>query len=87
MQGGKNGAIHFQQTVEPCFAVLRHRLKAWLDDFLIYAPNEEEILRCLETFFDICREKELKRLREKISILRYEGQMVGPNTGRDWCPI
>ena len=60
MQGSRNGPVYFQQTVEPCFADIRSRLKAWLDDFLLHARNEEQLLKALLAFLEICRDKGLK---------------------------
>lgn len=60
LQGGRNAVIHFQRHIEPLFAKLRSNIKSWIDDFLLYAKTEEELLRLLEQFFEICRTYRLK---------------------------
>ncbi len=41
-QGGCNSAANFQEKVKQCFAELKESLKAWLDDFMLYARIEEK---------------------------------------------
>jgi len=60
LQGGRNSGANFQSRVEPCFSAQRHALKAWLDDFALHAPTEEQLLRELQTFLTTCRNKNLK---------------------------
>ncbi len=54
-QGACNFAANFQEKVEQCFLELKDNLKAWLDDFMLYARDEEHLLRILRRFFEICR--------------------------------
>lgn len=54
LQGLANATAHFQRTIEPLFASLREHVKAWLDDFIIHAENEEKLLEVLDTFCRIC---------------------------------
>ncbi|MEM1369511.1 MAG: reverse transcriptase family protein, partial [Cyanobacteria bacterium P01_H01_bin.15] len=58
-QGGCNSAANFQEKVEPCFIELRDHYKAWLDDFLIFAESEDQLLQILRRFFEICRTRRL----------------------------
>ena len=55
LQGLKNATAFFQSSVEPLFAEMRAKMKAWLDDFNLYAINEAELLELLEQFFSICK--------------------------------
>ncbi len=43
---------NFQEKVEQCFVELKENLKAWLDDFMLYA-RDEELLRIRRRFFEI----------------------------------
>ncbi len=54
-QGGCNSAANFQEKVEQCFVELKESLKAWLHEFMLYARDEEHLLRILRRFFEICR--------------------------------
>lgn len=58
-QGGCNSAANFQEKVEQCFTELKDHLKAWIDDFMLFAPTEEDLLRILRRFFEICRKRRL----------------------------
>ena len=58
-QGGCNSAANFQEKVEQCFIELKENLKAWLDDFMLYARDEEHLLCLLRRFFEICRTRRL----------------------------
>lgn len=59
VQGSCNSAQKFQVCVEPCFATLRDHKLAWIDDFLIYAKDETELLSVLESFLAICEKRNL----------------------------
>ncbi len=54
-QGGCNSAENFEEKVEQCFLELKDSLKPWLDDFMLYARDEEHLLRILRRFFEVCR--------------------------------
>ena len=58
-QGERTSAANFQEKIEECFAELRDHFRAWLDDYLIFAETEDELLRILRRFFEICRERNL----------------------------
>lgn len=58
-QGGCNSAANFQEKVEQCFTELKENFKAWIDDFMLFAPSEDDLLRILRRFFEICRKRRL----------------------------
>ena len=58
-QGGCKSAANFQEKVEQCFIELKENLKAWLHDFMLYARDEEHLLRILRRVFEICRTRRL----------------------------
>lgn len=60
LPGSTNAGMNFQSKVEPCFVEIRSRLKAWLDDFLLHAKDEGELLATIKTFFEVCRTRGLK---------------------------
>jgi hypothetical protein len=63
IQGGADGGNYFQGATQPLFleqAALWHRLLQWLDDFLIHAQHEDELLQALRAFFTVCHTYGLK---------------------------
>lgn len=58
-QGGCNSTANFQEKIEQCFMELRENFKAWLDDFMLFAKNEDQMLKILRRFFEICRNRRL----------------------------
>ena len=56
LQGLANATALFQRTVEPLFSSLRANVKAWLDEFIIHAADEDELLNVLDQFLGICEE-------------------------------
>ena len=59
LPGLTNATAYFQSTVEPLFAEMRSNMKAWLDDFNLFAKEEKRLLELLARFFEICAEKRL----------------------------
>lgn len=76
LQGLKNAGPFSQCTIEPLFEALRKNLKAWLDDFMLHAQTEEQLLHRLEEVISICDEHNLF-LSAKKSILF--------DTSIHWC--
>ena len=58
-QGGTNLVANFQEKVADCFNKLRQNFKAWLDDFILFATDEEYLLRMLHRLFELCRARRL----------------------------
>jgi len=81
-QGSRNAAQNFQAKVEPLFAELRDRLKAWLDDFLLYCTSEDELLDSLLRFFTICSDYNLYLSAKKCEFfqrtVRWCGRLISP---------
>lgn len=42
-----------------CFTELRENFKAWIDDFVIFATDEDHLLRFFRRLFEICRTRRL----------------------------
>jgi hypothetical protein len=58
IQGRTDAGNYSQGAKQPlCLeqAVLRHRLLRWLDDILVHAQTEDELLQALRAFFTVCR--------------------------------
>lgn len=62
-QGSTDAGNYFQGMTEPLFAQhadLIARILQWLDDFMLHAATEDELLMALRAFFSVCREHRLK---------------------------
>lgn len=83
LQGFANSVMHFQRSVEPKFASIRERIKAYLDDFIAHCKTEEDLLRTLESFFSICREHNLflsaKKCRFFLRKVTWCGRVIDSN--------
>ena len=80
IQGSTDAGNYFQGTTEPLFsqhADLMDKFLQWLDDFLLHAKTEEELLRALRAFFDICREFGLKVHALKTELFAKEATFCG----------
>ncbi len=65
LQGGTDSANYFQQVTSEAFDGRVKRMLQWIDDFLLHAPTEEELLKDIETFFEVCREYGFKMHAKK----------------------
>ena len=77
LQGLTNAVSYFQRTVEPLFSELRDSMKAWLDDFSLYAKTEKDLLDSLEIFLKICHEKGLYLSAKKCNLYTKELKWCG----------
>lgn len=59
LHGLKNATAHFTASVEPLFAELRRWMKSWVDDFILHAENEDELIDKIERFIEIAQEANL----------------------------
>lgn len=59
IQGGRNSAANFQESFSQFFEEIRDHFKAWLDDFIIFAAYEHELVRILRRFQEIFRSRNL----------------------------
>lgn len=83
LQGLTNATSHFQGTIEPLFSAIRKNLKAWLDDFNLYAKTEGQMLALLRTFFEICRDHNLFLSAKKCKLFKKEIRWCGRIIGKD----
>ena len=87
LPGLTNATAHFQSTIEPLFKELRKNLKAWRDDFILHSHTEEELLRVLERFVEICAERELFLSAKKCLFFESELKWCGRTiSGKGYRP-
>lgn len=77
LQGARNSAANFQSRVEPCFNSINERVKAWLDDFILFTRSEQEHLETLDSFLRICGEVGLKVSPRKSKLFVKEAKWCG----------
>ncbi|KAE8969159.1 hypothetical protein PF004_g26395 [Phytophthora fragariae] len=77
-QGCSDAAIHFQKTMEKCFATLlyKHRL-VWIDDLLLYADDIDTYLDKLAELFSLLNDFGLKLSVKKSSLYQTEVKWCG----------
>eukprot|EP00171_Calliarthron_tuberculosum_P004717 IDg4717t1 len=86
-QGGCKAAQNLLEKVEPCFANLADILKAWLDDFMLYAKNEDQMIHILRRFIEICRSRRSGYIAFEIRLLSSRGILDCnyPRTAAEIC--
>ena len=77
LQGGCDSGNHFQAVLAEKFEGRVDKMLQWIDDFLFYARNENELLLNLKCFFKVCQEIRLKIHAEKTSLFAREVQFCG----------
>ena len=77
LQGGSDSGNHFQAVLAQKFDGRVKRLLQWLDDFLMYAKNESQLLEDFEAFLSVCSEIGLKVHAEKTKFFMREAKFCG----------
>ena len=82
LQGGSDSGNHFQAVLQEQFSELNNLLQ-WIDDFLLHATTENELLDSIELFLQICQRINLKVHAEKTSFFCKEvtfcGRVISPS--------
>lgn len=65
LQGSTDAGNHFQSVTSNSFDEIGDNLLQYLDDFLLHAVDETNLLSFIEFFFEICQQKGFKRQVEK----------------------
>ena len=60
LQGQTNAVPYFQSAVSNIIKPLRDRILQWLDDLLMHCPTPQDLLTTLESFFQLCRQHNIK---------------------------
>lgn len=60
LQGGAESGLYFHDRTRETFLGKLDKILQWLNNFLLYANDENELLENLETFFEICSEDRLR---------------------------
>lgn len=83
LQGQTDARNHFQCVTSPISSSVIDKSIRWLDDFLIHATTEEELLRNIQLFFTKCREFGLKLHAKKCELflkeIKFCGRIIGPD--------
>jgi len=77
LQGGTDAGNHFQACTAPLFEELSENLLQWLDDFLLHAKSEKELIEFLKEFFRTCRQFGLKLHAEKSQLFLRKANFCG----------
>lgn len=77
LQGSTDAGNYFQAVTQEAFHPLSQNLIQWLDDFLVHAVNEKDILQALQPFFAICKEYGFKIHAKKSHLFLKEANFCG----------
>jgi hypothetical protein len=65
LQGGTDAGNNFQASTSEVFSALRANVLQWIDNFVIHARSEDQLLTLLGQYFSKCAEVGLKVHAEK----------------------
>ncbi|OWZ15878.1 hypothetical protein PHMEG_00010406 [Phytophthora megakarya] len=83
-QGCSDAAIHFQQTMEKCFAgLLYEHLLIWIDDLLLFAADIETYLQKMQELFGLINDFGLKLSVKKSSLYQTSVKWCGKVVSED----
>ena len=68
---------HFQLVTREAFEGKIKRLLQWIDDFLLHAPSDKELLMDIRIFLEVCKEFGFKIHAEKSSFFLKEAKFYG----------
>ena len=76
LQGGSDSGNHLQAELQHRFSSIK-KLLQWIDDFLLHAQTEVELIDILEEFFRICKAINLKMHAKKTTLFCKEVTFCG----------
>jgi hypothetical protein len=80
LHGTRNATLHLQSVLVVMMDDIKSNIKVWLDDCLLHAKTEEDLLATLNFFFKKCQEHVLKLHVSKCvriaTTVRYCGRLI-----------
>ena len=76
LQGSTDAGNHFQSVTSHVFSSIPNLLQ-WLDDFLLHAQSEDELLGFIESFFGLCMQFGFKLHAAKCKFFLREAKFCG----------
>lgn len=83
LQGRTDSGNHFQSVTSEHFTEKVKRMIQWLDDFLMYAKSEDELLEDIEAFLKVCNEVGFKVNPAKSCFYCKKVRFYGPIISKD----
>lgn len=77
LQGSTDAGNHFQSVTSQIFSELSSNILQWLDDFLLHAQTEQQLMSITSKFFELCRASNLKIHAQKIEMFKKEAHFCG----------
>eukprot|EP00171_Calliarthron_tuberculosum_P021957 IDg21957t1 len=77
LQGGSDSGNHFQAVSQDKFEAAKIQMLQWIDDFLLYAKSEADLLISIENFLSVCKEFGFKVHAEKSTFFRRKAKFCG----------
>lgn len=82
LQGSTDAGNHFQSVTSCIFAEI-NKILQWLDDFLLHAKDEQELLKNLERFLYLCDKFGLKINAKKFQLFLKSAEFCGRIIDKD----
>lgn len=73
LQGLNNATANFQTHIPWCFQSMHQAFKSWLDDFIIYTEDTNDLLKHFGQCFSTCNEYILKLCPKKCKFFKERG--------------
>lgn len=83
LQGGTDSGNHFQAVTQQALEGILEGFLQWLDDFLIYAKSEEDLLDRIEKFFEVCKNIGFKIHAGKTNLFLRKAKFCGRVISKD----
>jgi RNase H-like domain found in reverse transcriptase/Reverse transcriptase (RNA-dependent DNA polymerase) len=77
LQGSTDAGNNFQASTSEVFRTMHDHLLQWIDDFVLHATTEQELLDLLEEYFRTCDKVGLKIHAQKSSLFAKEVKFCG----------
>lgn len=83
LKGYTDASNHFQAVTSAEFVDINNKLLQWIDEFLMYAKSEAELLETLRMFFKFCRCKGFKLDAKKHMLFTKSAKFCGKIIDKD----
>lgn len=77
LQGSTDAGNHFQAVTADAFAELSENMLHWIDDFMLHAPSEEQLLKKIKRFLELSRKAGFKLHAKKCDLFLMQAKFCG----------
>ena len=77
LQGSTHAGNHFQSVTSEAFSVIADHLVQWMDDSMIHAESENQLLQIIQKFLKVCKQFGFKINAKKTILFSTEASFCG----------